>query len=137
VLGQLVVRERLVGRAEGYGLGFDLLDAAAGADRLVVETGPGGGLAGVGPLGEHRVDESRAGARNVGGERRSSQRDGNGNGGDTAQNCVFHVCPFRRLRGGSARRRSPAAPASLGRVLWVIGSAFMSVGRRLRDRSTA
>ena len=62
--------ERRVGGAEGDGLGLDLLDAAAGADRLVVQADAGLLLVGVGPLGVDRVGEGRAGAGNIGGGRR-------------------------------------------------------------------
>src|SRR5690606_28387585 len=68
-----------------HGLGFDLLDAAAGADRLVVEADAGLLLVSVGPLCVDRIGEGGAGAGNVGGMgggkgegRRGGHRNRNG-----------------------------------------------------------
>ena len=54
VLAQVFVHQRRVGGAEVHGLGLDLPDAAARADRLVVEADAGRVPIGVGPLGEYR-----------------------------------------------------------------------------------
>ena len=62
---QLFDRQRLVGGAESHGLRLDLLDPAAGADRLVVQPGAGFLLVGIGPLGGDRVEEGRASTGDV------------------------------------------------------------------------
>ena len=67
VLGQVLTLERGVGGAEGDRLRLDLADAAARADRLVVEAGAGRLLIGFGPLRIDREGEGRAGAGDVGG----------------------------------------------------------------------
>ena len=64
--GQVVRLQRLVGGAEIDGVGLDLLDAAAGADRLVVQLLAGRGLIGLGPLRVDRRGEGRARAGNAG-----------------------------------------------------------------------
>lgn len=51
----------LVGRAEIHGAGLDLRNAAAGADRLVIDLVAGGGVVVGRPLGHQRVDEGSAG----------------------------------------------------------------------------
>jgi hypothetical protein len=66
VLRQLVAGERRVGGAEGHGLGLDLLDAAARADRLIVQADIGLLLIGVRPLGVNRIREGGAGTGDVG-----------------------------------------------------------------------
>ena len=66
---EVLALQRRVGGAEVDGLGLDLLDAAARADRLVVQADAGLLLVGVRPLGVDRVGEGRAGAGNVGGAR--------------------------------------------------------------------
>ena len=58
--------ERLVGGAKGHRLGLDLLDAAAGADRLIVETVAGLFLVGVGPFRIDRIGEGSACPRDIG-----------------------------------------------------------------------
>ena len=105
-LGRL---QRHVGRAEGDGAGGDLLDAAAGADRLIVQAVAGLLLVGVGPFGVDRIGEGRAGAGNVGGVGRGMQRErreaGRGQCGPMFHGSL-HVCgqdargpgrPTRRL----------------------------------------
>ena len=77
VLFQVFDRKRHVGSTEIHGLGGDLLDPAAGADRLVVDLVAGGFLVGVGPLGINRGGEAGAGARHFG----SLGRGGQGNDG--------------------------------------------------------
>ncbi len=64
--------QRRVGGAEGHGLGLDLLDAAARADRLIVEAVAGLLLIGVRPFGVDREREGRAGAGDVGSRMRTS-----------------------------------------------------------------
>ena len=49
--------QRHVGGAEGHGLGGDLLDAAAGADRLIVQAVAGFLFVGIRPLGVDRIRE--------------------------------------------------------------------------------
>ena len=71
-------------------LAIDLLDAAARTDRLVVEADAGVVLVGVGPLGEHRIDEGRAGAGKIGGQRGARDRRAQRDRGDAGENCVFH-----------------------------------------------
>ena len=70
VLFELLDLQRRVGGAERHGLGLDLLDAGAGADRLVVQTVAGLLFVGVGPLRIDREREGGARAGDVGGERR-------------------------------------------------------------------
>ncbi len=72
VLLELFTLERRVGCAEGHRLGLDLLDAAARADRLVVETDVGLFFVGVRPLRIDRVGEARTGARDVGGQSKAN-----------------------------------------------------------------
>ena len=69
--------QRHVRGPESDGLGLDLLDSAAGADRLIVQPCARPFLIGVGPLGVDRIGERGASARNVGGLRRRyrSKRD--------------------------------------------------------------
>ena len=52
---ELLARQWRVGGAEGHGLGLDLLDAAARADRLVVQSVAGFLFVGIGPLGINRI----------------------------------------------------------------------------------
>src|SRR5262249_34924881 len=63
-LVELLALERRVGGAEGHGLGLNLLDAAAGADRLIVQPDVGFLLIGVRPFGVDRVRERCACAGN-------------------------------------------------------------------------
>ena len=65
VLGKLVRRERLVGRAEVDGAGLNLRNAAAGADRLIVDRGSGLLLIIGCPGGQDRIDEGRTRARDL------------------------------------------------------------------------
>ncbi len=64
LLGQLqfLLAHGAVGAAEVRRFFGHLLDAAAGADRLVVDFDAAGFVVLVGPLGHHRVDEGGAGA---------------------------------------------------------------------------
>src|SRR5690606_15114605 len=81
VLRQFLRRQRLVGRTEVDGAGLDLGDAAAGADRLVVDL-VAGGLVVVGrPLGDQRIDEAGAGAGDFHGDRVAGGGRGVGRGG--------------------------------------------------------
>src|SRR6185312_4893704 len=68
--------QRHVGRAEGDGARSDLLDAAAGADRLIVQAVAGLLLIGISPLRVDRIGEGRAGAGNVGSAGGSIEREG-------------------------------------------------------------
>ena len=72
-LSDFLGRKRHIGSAEGHGLGFDLLDAAARADRLIVEPVAGFLFVGVSPLGIDGIRERGARARNV-----CCNRDGRG-----------------------------------------------------------
>jgi TolB-like protein/anti-sigma regulatory factor (Ser/Thr protein kinase) len=65
ILVQLIGGERHVGGAEGDGLVLDLLDAAAGADRLVVQACPGLLPVGIRPFCIDRIGEGRSGARDI------------------------------------------------------------------------
>ena len=128
VLGEVVVGERLVGGAEGHGLGFDLLDAAARTDRLVVEAGAGRGLVGVRPLGEHGIDEGRAGAGDVGGEgRRRSWRGRTATAATPLRIACFMMVSLSREIGAVPPRRRPDGPAACARHPRAAASGFMSV----------
>src|SRR5467141_3928780 len=61
-LGQFVAGERCVRRAEHDGLGLDLLDPAAGTDRLVFEPDAGLFLICIRPLAVDRIRKGCAGA---------------------------------------------------------------------------
>ena len=63
---EFLAGQRLIAGPEGHGAGLDLLDAAARADRLIVEPVARLFLVGIGPFGIDRIGEGRAGARNVG-----------------------------------------------------------------------
>ena len=54
--------QRRVSRAESNGFGFDLLDAATGSDRLIVQSDAGLLAVDVRPFGVDGIGESRAGA---------------------------------------------------------------------------
>ncbi len=85
--------QRLVRSAEVDGLGLDLLDAAARADRLIVQAVAGLGLIGFSPLGIDRRREGRARARDVGGARlrgRSKQDRGARRGDDRFEHVSLH-----------------------------------------------
>src|SRR5262249_59449277 len=56
---------RRIGGGEGDGLVFDLLEAAARADRLVVQADVGLFLVGIGPFRIDRIRKGRSGARYV------------------------------------------------------------------------
>ncbi|EAW42553.1 hypothetical protein N9414_24358, partial [Nodularia spumigena CCY9414] len=60
LLSQFFILERLVGGAEVHGLGFDLLDAGAGAHGLVVDLHAGGLVVVRSPLGVQRSREAGA-----------------------------------------------------------------------------
>jgi hypothetical protein len=63
--------ERRVGCAKIHGLGENLLDAAAGAYRLIVKPHAGFRAISFRPLGINRIRERRAGAGDVGGPRQA------------------------------------------------------------------
>jgi hypothetical protein len=62
---KLLAGKRRVSGSEDDGLGFDLLDAATRADRLVVQPVARLFLVGIGPFGIDRVRKGRSGARDV------------------------------------------------------------------------
>ena len=66
VLGDFVMHQRLVGIGEIDRLGFDLLDAAARTDRLVVHLAAVLLLIFLGPDLQHRIDGGAAGAGQIG-----------------------------------------------------------------------
>jgi hypothetical protein len=89
-LFQVLPGERSVGGAEGHGLGLDLLDAAAGADRLIVETNASLFLIRIRPLGIDRIGEGRPRPGDLGGTgRRHGCRQHEAGGGDKAKDW-FH-----------------------------------------------
>ena len=96
VLFKVFGLHRSVGRAEGHGAGEDLLDAAAGADRLVVQADSGVFFIGVGPFGIDRIGEGRACAGNIGGKNGSRSADDGDDEGGTQQD-FGHARPLRRL----------------------------------------
>src|SRR5262249_5300880 len=98
--------QRHVGGAEGYGARRDLLDAAAGADRLIVQADAGFFLIGVRPFGVGRIWKGRAGAGDIGGacltrERgaRNYQSGGKENGCEAHRwlPCSVHVLAITRM----------------------------------------
>ena len=111
-LFELGAGERRVGRAERHGLGLDLLDAAAGTDRLIVEADAGLLLIGVRPLGVDRVGECRAGAGDVGGGGGARRGDGNGAGRQQTRmgSRSSFICFLHPLAGSSAQASSPRPP---------------------------
>ena len=104
VLLELVDLQRRVGGAEGHGLGLDLLDAGARADRLVVHAVAGFLLVGVGPFRQDREDKGRAGAGDVGGERR--RRCGDQAGSDDSFHEIHCWSPSGERSAERARLRS-------------------------------
>ena len=128
VLVELLALQRRVGGAEGHGLGLDLLDAAARADRLIVQADAGLLLIGVRPLGVDRIGEGGAGAGDVG--RGSRWRRGRGEEAGRGQgleevSCSLLLC--RRMR----QRRTGSRPR-LDRVLWWLG-CWRSIATRSRN----
>ena len=113
VLLELLVLERRVGGAEGHGLGLDLLDAGAGADRLVVQTVAGLLLVGVGPLRIDREGEGGARAGDIGSEGR--RRRGDQAGSDDCLDEIHGWSPSGERSACCARSRSLAAPSRSGR----------------------
>jgi hypothetical protein len=96
ILFEVFSLHRSVGGAEGHGAGDDLLDAAAGADRLIVQADAGVLLIGVSPFGIDRIGEGRAGAGNIGGEGGCSRADDGDDEGGTQQE-FGHAIPLERL----------------------------------------
>src|SRR5262249_33508505 len=68
VLVEVGALQRRVGGTEGNGAGVDLLDAAAGTDRLVVQADAGRLLIGIRPFRVNRIRERSAGTRNLRGD---------------------------------------------------------------------
>jgi hypothetical protein len=124
-LVELLARQRRVGGAEGHGLGLDLLDAAAGTDRLVVQPDIGLLLIGIGPFRINRIGEGRAGARDVEGEsgcnRRCGDKTGSRQGAEKFQgflSCLFEtIVAFVRDETSSRRGNSPTADVLASLVL--------------------
>src|SRR5262249_24481981 len=113
-------RKRRVGRTEGDGLGLDLLDAAAGADRLVVQPDAGLFFVGIGPFRIDRIGEGGAGARDVeGGGGRSCGRGvepGCREGAEKFQGFLsrlFETILFEFFRGETSSRRGSSPPAQV------------------------
>ena len=79
---ELLARQRCIAGTESYGFGFDLLDAATGTDRLIVQSVAGCFFVVIGPFGIDRIREGRAGTGNVGGFGRSKR-----GGSDDANGC--------------------------------------------------
>ena len=148
ILSSSAPLQRRVGGAEGHGLGLDLLDAAAGTDRLIVQAVAGLLLVGVGPLGVDRIGEGGAGAGNVGGLCRNERGGGDEAGG---RQCgpVFHgfsPCLRTRTAAGCKDPRLPGAFAPLfGRPRCVLlrttssdfGRGFLLVGTQYLPKSPA
>ncbi len=80
-LVELLAGKRRVRGAEGDGPRFDLLDAAARADRLVVQSDVGLFLVGIGPFRIDRIGKGRSGARYVDCERGPDRGRGDDGGG--------------------------------------------------------
>ena len=99
VLVEILALQRRIGGAEGDGLGLDLLDAAAGADRLVVQADAGLLLIGVGPFGVDRIGKGRAGAGNVGGRRQAATaRQAAPAAMQSVDQCFTWLSPVARMR---------------------------------------
>ena len=131
VLVEVLRLQRRVGRAEGHGLGPDLLDAGARADRLIVEAVAGVLLIGVRPFGVDRERKGRPGAGNI-------RRAGDG---DSADHRGCHDYGFEEHWGLSGGNESVPRPsgrtwaASLGRAGFITrhGPAYMTRGRKFCD----
>src|SRR5581483_7943767 len=97
--------------AERHGLVLDLLDAAPGADRLVVEPDSRFLLVGIGPLGIDRIGERRTGTRYVGGLRAgcagSERGCHNGHPRETRHR-VPHLSPLLRWKDSPGAMPKPA-----------------------------
>ncbi len=81
VLVELLALERRVAGAERHGLVLDLLDAAAGTDRLVVQPDAGLLLVGIRPFGVDRVGKCRPGAGDIQCDRGRKAGNGDDAGG--------------------------------------------------------
>ena len=90
---QILAGQGRLRRAKGHGLGLDLLDAAAGANRSVVEPGSGLFSVGVGPFRVDGIGEACAGASDVG--------------------CVYRCAPSAHA---AVRTAAPARPEILFRI---------------------
>src|ERR1700741_5457800 len=108
MLVEILSLEGSVGSAERDGLVLDLLDAAAGTDRLIVQADAGLFLIGVRPLGVDRVGKRRARAGDVGGagggRKGSRHKAGRCEGVDEFQG--FSPCLNERKAG-----RAPRTPS--------------------------
>src|SRR5262249_24068478 len=102
--------------AEVDGLALDLLDAAARADRFIVEPDAALGLIGLGPLGVDRVGEGGASARDIrgvgGGPQAGKQRAGDERAGRDDKRCS-HGGPPRLSRRWPRERATRPSPRSV------------------------
>ena len=146
---EFLARKRRIARAERYGLCLDLLDAAARADRLIVQPVAGFLFVRIRPFGVDRIGERSASAGNVGGVGRNER-----GGGDEAGGCqcgpVFHgfspclrpktrtdqkdpsplsLCPIARA---AAVALKDALHDDLGRFWFVTGWSEVAVSHRRR-----
>ena len=118
---ELLRLQRHVGGAEGHGLGLDLLDAAARADRLVVQPDAGLFLVGVGPFRIDRIGERRAGAGDVDGERRARSPRRRSRRLRSVCGKVSRLSPVGRDENGSRRRALHPRLGSLSFLVTVDG----------------
>jgi hypothetical protein len=88
---KLVSGHRGIGRAEGHGLGLNLLDPRTRTDRLVVQAVACLFLVEIGPFGKDRKGKGRACAGNIGGmgDRRHKAEHQTESGKERGQ---FHGC---------------------------------------------
>ncbi len=106
---ELIGLQRHVRGAEGYGLGLDLLDAATGADGLIIQTVAGLGLVGICPLRINGIREGRARAGNIGGVHPPGEHNGGRSHHHALYTCKAHslllstymkICEIDRLQRG-------------------------------------
>src|SRR5690606_26242045 len=105
--------ERLVGRAEVDRAGLDLGDAAARADRPVIDLVAGGGVVVGGPLRHQREDERRAGAGDLRGD--AIARGGGGGAVGAGGGAGGLRLLVRRLAGGEAEGDRQGQDGETGR----------------------
>jgi len=113
---ELLGLQRLIGSAEGHRARLDLLDAAAGANRLIVKAGAGFLLVHIRPFRIDRIGEGGAGARNVHREG-DTGRHGDARGGDGGafQNHGDHgLWTLFRIENEAARPDSRFADRTIG-----------------------
>jgi hypothetical protein len=93
-------RQRCVRGTESDSLGEDLLDAATGTDRLIVQPDSGFGFVGIGPFTVNGVGESGAGAGYVGGAGGSDRKCDGKTGRDGKVDVSHLASPVLVLRVG-------------------------------------